>query len=67
MWRRLLKRSENSIELPTTKKEEDKAANKLANKDAKKAVAQAKEAEGKRFGDMLDKEEGRQNVFRIVK
>jgi len=50
-----------------TKKEEDKAAYKLAKKDAKKAVARAKEAEGKRLGDILDKENGRQNVFRIVK
>ena len=50
-----------------TKKEEDKAAYKLAKKDAKKAVAQTKEAEGKKFGDMLDKKSGRQNVFRIVK
>ena len=67
MWQRLLKRSENSRIAHQTKKKEDKAAYKLANKDAKKAIAQDKETEGKRFGDMLDKEDGRQNAFRIVK
>ena len=50
-----------------SKTEEDKLAYNAAKQDAKKEVAKAKEAECKKFGDMLDREDGRKNICRIVK
>jgi len=50
-----------------TKKVEDKVAYDRAKHNAKKVVAKAKESEFKRFGDMLDREDGRKNIFRIAK
>jgi hypothetical protein len=46
---------------------EDKEAYSKAKNEAKKAVAQAKEAEYKRFGDMLDREDKRDGIFKITK
>ena len=46
---------------------EDKEAYNKAKNEAKKAVAQAKEAEYKRFGDMLDREDERDGIFQITK
>jgi hypothetical protein len=50
-----------------TKKTEDVAAYNKAKHDANIAVTQAKESECKRFGDMLNEEDSRQNIFKIVK
>lgn len=50
-----------------TKKEEDKVAYNAAKVDAKRTVAKAKEVECRRFGDELDREDGRKNIFRIAK
>ena len=50
-----------------SKTEEDKLAYNAAKQDAKKAIAKAKDAECRKFGDMLDREDGRKNIYRIVK
>lgn len=50
-----------------TGKEEDKEAYQKSKREAKVAVAKAKEAECSRFADILDKEDSRQNIFKIAK
>ena len=44
----------------------DKKAYDMAKKAASREVAKAQECERKKFGDMLDKENGKGNLFRIV-
>jgi hypothetical protein len=50
-----------------TKTDEDREAYNTAKREAKIAVAKAKESESRRYGEMLDKEDGRKNIFRIAK
>src|SRR5206468_3840554 len=48
-------------------KPEDEEAYRKAKKEAKKAVALAKSEDARRFAEMIEKEDKRQNVFRAAK
>ena len=50
-----------------TENESDKKMYEAAKKNAKKVIAKAKQAETVKFCDMLEKEEGKGNLFRVVK
>ena len=50
-----------------TKMEENRKLYQVAKCEAKRAVYKAQEEERKKFGEMLDEEDGKGNIFRVAK